>query len=97
MVDWVQSGDAALTYLESSTVTYVLGEVLDWMLPGLTGLEICRWLRARQNALPILMLTANDRIEDRIAGLDAGADDYWSNPSAWTNCWPDWGLETPPR
>ncbi|MGB5975580.1 MAG: response regulator, partial [Nodosilinea sp.] len=62
VVDWVQSGDEALTYLESSTVTYVLG-VLDWMLPGLTGLEICRWLRARQNALPILMLTANDRIE----------------------------------
>jgi len=79
VVDWVQSGDEALTYLESSNVTYVLG-ILDWMLPGQTGLEICRWLRSRQNALPVLMLTANDRIEDRIAGLDAGADDYLVKP-----------------
>lgn len=79
VVDWVQSGDEALAYLESSSVTYVLG-VLDWMLPGQTGPEICRWLRARQNALPILMLTAKERIEDRIAGLDAGADDYLVKP-----------------
>jgi DNA-binding response OmpR family regulator len=79
VVDWVQSGAEALAYLQSSNVTYGLG-ILDWMLPGLTGLDLCHWLRGRQNALPILMLTAKDRIEDRIAGLDAGADDYLVKP-----------------
>jgi DNA-binding response OmpR family regulator len=79
VVDWVQSGHEALAYLEYDVSLYTLA-VFDWMLPGMTGLELCRWLRSRQQALPVLMLTAKDSIEDRIAGLDAGADDYLVKP-----------------
>ena len=53
--------------------------VLDWMLPGLDGLEVCRRLRAASE-VPILMLTAKDDINDRVTGLDAGADDYLVKP-----------------
>jgi DNA-binding response OmpR family regulator len=54
--------------------------ILDWMLPGLTGVEICRRLRATGNSIPIILLTAKDDISDRVAGLDAGADDYLVKP-----------------
>lgn len=54
--------------------------VLDWMLPGLSGLEICRRLRATGDKVPIILLTAKDEISDRVAGLDAGADDYLIKP-----------------
>jgi DNA-binding response OmpR family regulator len=54
--------------------------ILDWMLPGLTGVEICRRLRATGNSMPIILLTAKDDISDRVAGLDAGADDYLVKP-----------------
>jgi response regulator receiver domain-containing protein len=54
--------------------------VLDVMLPELSGLEVCRELRARGVWAPILMLTARDGVEDRVAGLDAGADDYLTKP-----------------
>jgi DNA-binding response OmpR family regulator len=50
--------------------------ILDWMLPGLSGLEICRRLRATGSAIPVIFVTAKDEIGDRVAGLDAGADDY---------------------
>ena len=53
--------------------------VLDWMLPGMDGLEVCRRLRAA-GSVPILMLTAKDTIQDRVQGLDAGADDYLIKP-----------------
>src|SRR5918912_834264 len=53
--------------------------VLDWMMPGLSGLEVARHRRAAAG-LPILMLTARDAIEDRVAGLDSGADDYLVKP-----------------
>ena len=53
--------------------------ILDWMLPGIDGLEVCRRLRAAGD-VPILMLTAKDDIQDRISGLDAGADDYLVKP-----------------
>jgi two-component system response regulator MprA len=53
--------------------------VLDWMLPGLDGLEVCQRLRAAGN-VPILMLTAKDTVADRVEGLDAGADDYLVKP-----------------
>lgn len=53
--------------------------ILDWMLPGMDGLEVCHRLRSG-GAIPILMLTAKDTIEDRIQGLDAGADDYMVKP-----------------
>jgi DNA-binding response OmpR family regulator len=50
--------------------------ILDWMLPGLSGLEICRRLRATGSAIPVIFVTAKDEIGARVAGLDAGADDY---------------------
>lgn len=54
--------------------------ILDWMLPGLTGVELCRRLRATGNKIPIILLTAKDEVGDRVAGLDAGADDYLVKP-----------------
>lgn len=56
--------------------------VLDWMLPGMDGLEVLRSLRVDGRAVPVLMLTARDAIDDRVAGLDAGADDYLVKPFA---------------
>jgi two-component system OmpR family response regulator len=58
--------------------------VLDLMLPGVNGLEVCRRLRADGVWSPVLMLTARDALEDRIGGLDAGADDYLTKPFAFT-------------
>lgn len=55
--------------------------VLDWMLPGMDGLEVCRRLR-RSGDVPILMLTARDAVEDRVLGLESGADDYLVKPFA---------------
>jgi DNA-binding response OmpR family regulator len=56
--------------------------LLDWLLPGRDGLSVCRAVREAGRVLPILMLTARDAVEDRIAGLDAGADDYLIKPFA---------------
>ena len=56
--------------------------VLDVMMPRLDGLEVCRRMRAAGDALPILVLTARDAVSDRVAGLDAGADDYLPKPFA---------------
>jgi two-component system copper resistance phosphate regulon response regulator CusR len=58
--------------------------VLDLMLPGRTGLEILGTLRARDRAIPVLILTARDAVEDRVAGLDTGADDYLVKPFAFS-------------
>ncbi len=54
--------------------------ILDWMLPEKSGLEICRELRSRQDNTPVLFLTAKDTIDDRVLGLDSGADDYLVKP-----------------
>jgi DNA-binding response OmpR family regulator len=54
--------------------------ILDWMLPGMTGVEICRRLRSTGSAIPVILLTAKDEIGDRVAGLDGGADDYVVKP-----------------
>jgi two-component system, OmpR family, response regulator MprA len=56
--------------------------VLDVLMPGTDGLAVCRILRDRQNATPVLMLTARHEVSDRVAGLDAGADDYLVKPFA---------------
>ena len=56
--------------------------ILDVMLPGGSGFDLCRELRHREIATPILMLTARDTVDDRVAGLDAGADDYLAKPFA---------------
>ncbi|MEX0270437.1 two-component system response regulator RppA [Leptolyngbyaceae cyanobacterium UHCC 1019] len=79
IVDWVQDGADAWNYLDNRQAQYTLA-IFDWMLPGLTGPELCKRLRDRQNALPVLMLTARDRWEDKVMGLDAGADDYLIKP-----------------
>jgi two-component system response regulator MprA len=72
-------GGAALAEVERSVPDLV---VLDLGLPGLDGLAVCRRLRARGLSLRILVLTARDTVEDRVAGLDAGADDYLVKPFA---------------
>lgn len=54
--------------------------ILDWMLPHCSGLEICQHLRAQGNTSPVLFLTAKDTVDDRVQGLDAGADDYLVKP-----------------
>ena len=54
--------------------------LLDWMLPGISGPEICRRLRQTGDKVPIVLLTAKDEVSDRVAGLDAGADDYVIKP-----------------
>jgi DNA-binding response OmpR family regulator len=54
--------------------------ILDWMLPGLTGVELCRRLRSTGSKIPVILLTAKDEISDRVTGLDAGADDYVVKP-----------------
>jgi len=56
--------------------------VLDLMLPGVSGFQVMRDIRARKPSLPILILTARDSLEERVAGLDAGADDYMAKPFA---------------
>ena len=60
----------------------VAGVVLDWMLPDRPGIDLCRAIRRDGNATPVLMLTARGEVEDRVAGLDAGADDYLKKPFA---------------
>jgi DNA-binding response OmpR family regulator len=79
IVDWVQNGNDAWGYLESNWTQYTVA-VFDWLVPGLSGIELLRKLRAQNNSLPVLMLTAKDRMEDRVTGLDAGADDYLIKP-----------------
>jgi DNA-binding response OmpR family regulator len=79
IVDWVQNGSEAWDYLESQWTTYTLA-IVDWLLPGLTGIELCQQLRAKKSSLPVLMLTAKDRMDDKVTGLDAGADDYLVKP-----------------
>jgi two-component system OmpR family response regulator len=54
--------------------------LLDWMLPGLSGVEICQRLRTTGSKVPVILLTAKDEVGDRVAGLDAGADDYIVKP-----------------
>jgi len=56
--------------------------ILDVLMPGVDGLEVCRRLRRSGNGVPVLMLTARDAVENRVAGLDAGADDYVTKPFA---------------
>jgi two-component system, OmpR family, manganese sensing response regulator len=63
----------------AQTVAYDL-LILDWMLPGLSGIELCRNLRRSGKSTPVLMLTAKDLSLDKVQGLDAGADDYMIKP-----------------
>jgi two-component system OmpR family response regulator/two-component system response regulator QseB len=76
-VDWVRDGMAASTALASEDYAAL---VLDLSLPKRDGLDVLRRLRADKKALPVLILTARDTVDDRIRGLDAGADDYLVKP-----------------
>lgn len=78
-VSSVPDGGAALAAVERSVPDVM---VLDVAMPGMDGLAVCRRLRAKGLALPILMLTARDAVTDRVEGLDAGADDYLVKPFA---------------
>ncbi len=78
-VDHVKSGVEADTALASQRYDLL---ILDLGLPKLPGIEVLKRLRARKNALPVLILTAQDGLEDRVRGLDAGADDYMTKPFA---------------
>lgn len=78
IVDWFQNGSEASESIQWNNLYTVA--VLDWMVPGLSGLELCQQLRSRHQTFPILMLTARDAMQDRITGLDAGADDYLVKP-----------------
>ena len=78
-VDVAHDGDEALDW--TNVVEYDL-IVLDIMLPGRDGIEVAKTLRNRKVSTPILMLTARDTIDDRIRGLDSGADDYLIKPFA---------------
>ncbi len=66
---------------QASTIEYDL-IILDRMLPEIDGIQICKTLREKKNSTPILILTAKDKIQDRVEGLDAGADDYLTKPFA---------------
>ncbi len=81
VVDWVRDGLAADTHLRTGDFAAV---VLDLGLPRRGGLEVLRGLRARDNPVPVVILTARDAVEDRVTGLDTGADDYVVKPVAIT-------------
>ena len=76
-VDVAANGDDALYHVEINDYDLV---ILDVMIPGKDGFAVCRAIRALGKRVPILMLTARDAVEDRITGLDSGADDYLTKP-----------------
>lgn len=76
-VDLALDGEEALELAQVNDYDLL---ILDVMLPGRNGFEVCKELRDSESAVPVLMLTARDSLEDRVHGLDAGADDYLSKP-----------------
>jgi two-component system OmpR family response regulator len=76
-IDVARTGDEALSQAAAETYDAVL---LDLMLPGIDGFSVCRALREKGDAVPVLMLTARTDVHDRIRGLDSGADDYLTKP-----------------
>ena len=79
-VELASDGDEALYRLGSNGEPDAV--ILDLLMPGTDGLEVCRRLRRDGRRVPVLMLTARDEVENRVAGLDAGADDYVTKPFA---------------
>lgn len=78
-IDRCLDGDEALDYIQCAEYDAI---ILDIMLPGISGLEVLKRIRQQNNKTPVLLLTARDSIEDRVAGLDKGADDYLVKPFA---------------
>jgi len=83
-VDVAESGQKALELGGDVPYDAIL---LDVRLPDLSGIEVCRELRQRGIESPVLMLTARGLVEQRVEGLDAGADDYLTKPFVWRNSW----------
>jgi two-component system response regulator MprA len=79
-IDLAEGGEDALRRLASNAEPDAM--ILDVLMPGVDGLEVCRRLRSDGSRLPVLMLTARVEVEDRVEGLDAGADDYLTKPFA---------------
>ncbi len=79
-IELAGDGNEALYRLEANDEPDAM--ILDVLMPGIDGLEVCRRLRGTGSKLPVLMLTARTEVEDRVAGLDAGADDYVTKPFA---------------
>ena len=79
-IELAADGSEALYRLEGSEEPDAM--ILDVLMPGVDGLEVCRRVRGTGSKLPVLMLTARTEVEDRVAGLDAGADDYVTKPFA---------------
>ncbi len=78
-VDAVYDGRDALDYLDSGIYD---GAILDIMMPKMDGITVLKTIRSRGNSIPVLLLTAKSEIDDRVAGLDSGADDYLTKPFA---------------
>lgn len=76
-VDSVKDGEAAMDHLNSTEYDLV---ILDIMMPKIDGVTVLKWMRQQQKDTPVILLTAKDAIEDRIFGLDSGADDYIIKP-----------------
>lgn len=77
VVDPVYDGKIALEYVQSGVYDAV---ILDIMLPSMNGIEVLKFIREQHNSIPVLLLTAKDEIEDKVRGLDYGADDYVTKP-----------------
>jgi DNA-binding response OmpR family regulator len=76
-IDHAQEAEGALLFLESNTYDMI---ILDVMMPGMNGYDLCRKIRQKGIHSPILMLTARDAVKDKVLGLDSGADDYLTKP-----------------
>lgn len=76
-VDAVYNGQDALDYLESGNYD---GAILDIMMPKMDGIQVLKAIRSQNNLIPIILLTAKSEIDDRVTGLDCGADDYLTKP-----------------
>jgi two-component system response regulator MprA len=81
-IELAADGSEALTRLTENGESQPDAVILDVLMPGIDGLEVCRRLRRHGNRVPVLMLTARDEVENRVGGLDAGADDYVTKPFA---------------
>ena len=77
LVDAVEIGEEAVSYAEAESYD---GIILDWMMPKMDGIEALQKIRAGGSSVPCMLLTARDAVEDKVTGLDAGADDYLPKP-----------------
>ncbi len=86
-VDMAHSGREALDAIMSNLAEYDI-ILLDWMLPGVSGIEICRRIRKENTTLPVIFLTAKDTVDDTVFALETGANDYLKNLLHLRSYWP---------